>query len=122
MFAEKVLMILLLVCMSALPVFSQNVTVKGKVVDNNGRGLEGVKVTMQDPGRGRVVITLSSETGLFTLNDLKAGKYDISFSLPGFEDKVEKQVEVVGEHDNSILVRMQEKRKEKKKLKNETQR
>lgn len=121
LYTEQILLIILCFCIGISPALSQDIRVKGKIIDNNGREMEGVKVVVNDPVRERVVVTVSGETGFFFLNSLKAGKYNISFSLPGFEDKEEKDIEIIAGNENSILVRMQKKRKEKKKLKNETQ-
>lgn len=116
---EKILLTACIFWLGTTAALCQEMRLKGKVVDNNGREIEGVKVVLQGADSTRVLVTVSSDEGLFTLNGLKAGKYNISFSSAGFENKTEKNVEVVADYENSILVRMYE--KVKRKLKYDTQ-
>ena len=104
---RKRLLIIFFFSLGISPVFSQqSARLKGVVVDNNGRGLEGVTVWIEEPDSARVLVTISDSKGIFMLNRLEIKKYTIFFSLYGFEDKEEKNVEVVADYDTSVLIRM----------------
>jgi outer membrane receptor protein involved in Fe transport len=66
--------------------FSQN-TIKGKIVDDENQPLEAAVISLIDvPSNKFLKAALSNEEGLFALENLKSGSYQIKISILGFQE------------------------------------
>lgn len=66
--------------------------IQGKVVDENGEGLPGVKITARSPSLQGTRSTLSLKNGDFHFPLLPAGKYALTFILEGFATVIQENV------------------------------
>lgn len=78
--------VLLLVC-SCASVFAQpnTGTIVGLVVDSSGGSVQGAAVTLTNELTGDVRTASSTDSGNFTLPGVRAGKYMLRVSVPGFQ-------------------------------------
>ena len=66
--------------------FSQN-TIKGKIVDDENQPLEAAVISLIDASNKKFLkAALSNEDGLFSLENLKSGSYQIKISILGFKE------------------------------------
>lgn len=82
--------------LSPLPAYAQ-ASIVGIVRDASGGLLPGVTVEASSPAlieRTRSVVTNS--TGQYTIEDLRPGTYDVTFSLPGFTSVKREGIELAG--------------------------
>jgi hypothetical protein len=89
----------LLVCVFAIaaaPVFAQQTAgnITGRVLDDQGAAVPGATVTATNTQTGFVRTDVSDAEGLFRLNALPVGTYDLVFELQGFT-RVEQKAVVV---------------------------
>src|SRR5262249_55852623 len=86
-------MVLLLSCASA---FAQQTTgnITGRVVDQQGAAVPGVTVTAKSPETGFRRSEVSDAEGLYRLNALPVGNYDVTAELQGFTTVAHKEVPV----------------------------
>jgi hypothetical protein len=84
---------LLLAC---APAFAQQTTggITGRVVDQQGAAVPGVTVTAKSSQTGFMRQEVTDAEGLFRLNALPVGLYDVSAELQGFTTMSRKDVEV----------------------------
>lgn len=68
--------------------------IRGKVTDEKGIALPGVEVKVYGPALQGTRMTLTSSQGEFRLPLLPVGSYTLTFSLPGFSPRIEKDVVV----------------------------
>ncbi|MCX7974959.1 MAG: TonB-dependent receptor [Candidatus Aminicenantes bacterium] len=68
--------------------------IRGRVTDEKGMALPGVEVKIQGPALQGIRTTLTSINGDFRLPLLPVGSYSLTFSLPGFSPRIEKEVVV----------------------------
>lgn len=82
--------------------------VKGRVVDQEGNPLTGVSISANG-GQGPAKSTASDQNGIFLLNNLYVGqRYNIGFSLVGYQHHEETNYLIGAGDNNSLLVRLTE--------------
>ena len=87
----SLLLAILLAAQSAAPALS------GVVRDSSGGVLPGVTVEAASPVLiERVRTTVTDDTGQYRLTELRPGKYDLTFTLPGFRPVKRTAVDVSG--------------------------
>src|SRR4029453_15460686 len=100
---KKILCSMIVLCSLALamPAFAQQTTgtVSGRIVDDQGSAVPGATVTGTNPATGFVRSDVSDASGVFRLNALPVGTYDVVAELPGFT-KVESKGLVVNVGQN----------------------
>jgi hypothetical protein len=75
---------------SALSVFSQRITVSGRILDGVGEPIDMATVQILSlPDSAYVNGCVSNSRGYFTLPSVKAGSYVVKFSFVGYESKVQ---------------------------------
>jgi len=86
-------MLVLLGCTSA---FAQQTTgsITGRIVDQQGAAIPGVTVTAKMPTTGFTRTEISDAEGLYRLNALPVGIYEVNAELSGFSTVSKKDVEV----------------------------
>src|SRR5262252_10286899 len=84
-------MLVLLACASA---FAQQTTgsVTGRVVDQQGAAVPGATVTAKNPSTGFTRTETSDAEGLYRLNALPVGIYEVTAELQGFQSVDKKDV------------------------------
>ncbi len=84
---RRLLLILFVVSLLALPVFGQvdRATVNGRVTDATGGVVPGVEVVATNQDTGVQTTTVTNDLGLYTLANLPIGSYSVKFSLTGFK-------------------------------------
>ena len=75
------------------PAAAQDAAVSGTVTDTTGFVLPGVAVEARDAAGDQARTAVTDGAGLFTIA-LPSGTYDVTFTLPGFQDAVRDAVEV----------------------------
>ena len=77
---------LLVVAFAAAPGFAQgtNGTLTGKVTDEQGLALPGVSVTATNQDTGLQRSAQSDASGVYTINGLPFGRYEVKSNLTGF--------------------------------------
>jgi hypothetical protein len=79
---------LILLCFSG-GLFAQSevgsATLNGRVLDPSGASVAGARVTATSPETGFTRSTETTEAGLYTLNRLPAGKYELTVEFSGFK-------------------------------------
>jgi len=86
----------------------QTGSIEGVVVDTSGSGLPGVAVTIS--GEALIKKNLSTTTsanGEFRFSFLPVGKYDLTFTLPGFKTTISKNVEVTLRKTTLVRITME---------------
>ncbi len=83
----------LLTCATALAQQTTG-TVTGRVVDQQGAAMPGVTVTAKSPTTGFTRAEVSDAEGLYRLNALPVGKYDVTAELQGFATVSQKSIDV----------------------------
>jgi hypothetical protein len=80
----------------AVPAAAQDTTgqVQGTVRDESGAVLPGATVVAKHLQTGRLTEVVSNEAGLFTLQALQPGAYEITFSLSGFQPVTVKGIDL----------------------------
>lgn len=80
-----------------LPFLAQTQTtgsIAGSVKDQSGAFLPGVEVKAEQEGTGQARTTISNDVGAYTLPLLPPGKYTVTFTLPGFQTIVNRDIVV----------------------------
>ena len=86
---KRILFSLIMMC-SALSVFSQRITVSGRILDGVGEPIDMATVQILSlPDSAYVNGCVSNSRGYFTLPSVKAGSYVVKFSFVGYESKVQ---------------------------------
>src|SRR6266403_1732077 len=85
-----------LVLLACAPAFAQQTTgsVTGRVVDQQGAAVPGASVTAKSPTTGFTRTETSDAEGLYRLNALPVGIYEVTAELQGFQTVSKKDVEV----------------------------
>lgn len=82
----KVYLFLFIFILSITSALSQN-SIKGKIVDDEGQALEAAVISLLDASNKKFLkAALSNDQGLFSLENLKARKYEIKVSILGFKE------------------------------------
>jgi outer membrane cobalamin receptor len=68
----------------AAPFVARAATIRGRVVDPDGRPVPGAQVFLRQPISSRPPLVTDSE-GAFAAEHLQAGRYDVTVVLPGFQ-------------------------------------
>jgi Carboxypeptidase regulatory-like domain/TonB dependent receptor len=86
----------LLVLLGCTLAFAQQTTgsITGRVVDQQGAAIPGVTVTTKNVGTGFTRTEISDAEGLYRLNALPVGIYEVNAELSGFSTVSKKDVEV----------------------------
>ena len=84
------------VLLTCAPAFAQQTTgsITGRVVDQQGAAIPGVTVTAKMPTTGFTRTEVSDAEGLYRLNALPVGIYEVNAELSGFATVSKKDVEV----------------------------
>ena len=78
--------LLALVCLSGATVWAQATgSVSGTVMDNAGAVVSGADVSVTNLGSGTILHSATSDSGSFSVMGLKAGRYKLVVTRPGFE-------------------------------------
>ena len=75
-------------------VHARGAAIEGTVTDATGLVLPGVTVEAAAEAGGPVAAAVTEGDGAFTLTGLPAGRYDVTFTLPGFRPEVRRGVAV----------------------------
>ena len=75
-------------------VHARDAAIEGTVTDATGLVLPGVTVEAAAEAGGPVAAAVTEGDGAFTLTGLPAGRYDVTFTLPGFRPEVRRGVAV----------------------------
>ena len=78
--------IVLLLSLAPNAMAQETATVTGTVTDATGALIPGAEVTATNNNTGISRLSVSGETGNYTLQALQPGNYTITASLPGFSD------------------------------------
>ena len=86
----------LLVSMSVVTgVYAQQATIVGTVEDESGLVLPGVTVTAVDPSTGLTLVAVTDGSGLYRVQSVPPGTYNLTAVLPGFATVVLTDVELL---------------------------
>jgi carboxypeptidase family protein/TonB-dependent receptor-like protein len=101
-------MALLVVAFATAPGFAQgtNGTLTGKVTDEQGLALPGVSVTATNQSTGFLRSAQSDTSGVYTINGLPFGRYDVKANLTGFSAQTAKAVAVNVSATTSVEFKM----------------
>jgi len=90
------LMLAAMVCVVSLPLSAQNSygSVVGTVSDTTGAAIPGALVSATSRATGEVASAKSSETGNYTILNLKPGQYSVKVEFKGFKTFVQKDLDV----------------------------
>ncbi len=80
------LAMVLILSLAPLALAQETATVTGTVTDATGALIPGAEVTATNNNTGIATLSISGETGSYTLQALQPGSYTIVASLPGFSD------------------------------------
>src|SRR5581483_10162082 len=82
--------------LSCASVFAQQTAgnITGRVLDQQGAAVPGVTVTARNPQTGFVRSEVSDAQGLYRLNAVPVGTYDVTAELAGFKTVVNKAIDV----------------------------
>src|SRR4051812_14493425 len=82
-------LLLLVVRFATVPAYAQETTatVTGTVTDQSGGMLPGVVVSLKHLPTGRVFEGITSAEGGYLVPLLPVGSYEITFTLPGFQQR-----------------------------------
>jgi hypothetical protein len=82
----------------------QTGAIEGMVVDKEGNGLPGVAVNLTSPSMIRAMAGTTTAGGSFRFVFLPVGKYEITFTLSGFQTVTQKDVVVLLRKSTSLKV------------------
>src|SRR5215212_1841757 len=85
---KKIILAMIVLCALVAPsAFAQQTTgnITGRIVDSQGAAVPGVTVTARSPETGFVRTDVSDSEGVYRLNSLPVGPYDLSAELSGFQ-------------------------------------
>lgn len=91
----------------AAPVFAQDATLQGAVVDGTKAALPGATITATMIDTGRSTSTVSDERGEYRLRGLGAGRYKVQAELSGFSTVVIPEIELLVGQNRSLPFSMQ---------------
>jgi hypothetical protein len=76
----------------------------GTVQDPSGRALSAAKITVLQPATGLHRETLTSSNGTYDVPELPIGVYRVTYSAPGFQDKVVEGIQQTVGHTRTLNV------------------
>jgi len=80
----------------------------GTVTDGSGAVISGAKVEIRNMGTNDVRSVITDASGLYTVNQLLPGKYQLSVTTPGYKNFVENDITLEGgqraEHNSQLQV------------------
>ena len=85
---SRVVVVLLVAVMTAMSASAQSrgrARMTGKIVDEQGKGIEGVEVRAQKMGETQIITAKTNDKGEWALNGLAAGQWNIDFVKQGME-------------------------------------
>jgi outer membrane receptor protein involved in Fe transport len=82
-------------------------TFVGRVTDNEGEPLPGVEVTARNIERGLTQSTITNQKGMYRLERLPRGLYEITAKLPGFKTTVRKGLELFAGAVTTVDIQME---------------
>jgi len=86
----------------------QTGNIEGVVIESSGAGLPGVAISISGPALIRKnLTTTTSNNGEFRFSFLPVGKYDLTFTLPGFKTTNLQNVEVTLRKTTVVRVTME---------------
>src|SRR5688500_15639669 len=95
---RRIIYVVIAICSLALaaPAFAQQTTgnITGRIVDDQGAAVPGVTVTARGAQTGFVRSDVSDAEGVYRLNALPVGTYDLTAELQGFSKVAQKGVVV----------------------------
>jgi hypothetical protein len=95
---KKIILAMIALCAvgAASPAFAQQTAgnISGRVLDTQGAAVPGVTVTARSPETGFVRADVSDSEGVYRLNSLPVGPYDLSAELSGFQTYARKGITV----------------------------
>ena len=96
-----------LLCLSALiltavPVFAQEASLLGTVVDGTKAALPGATITATLIDTGRASSTVSDERGEYRLRGLAPGRYRVQAELSGFSTVIVPDIELLVGQNRSV--------------------
>jgi len=83
-----VLVILPLLFCPSLPAQSDTATLSGRITDESGAVIVGVEVLVTNGDSGTETTTLTNESGVYVLSELRPGSYQITLEKSGFRKVV----------------------------------
>jgi hypothetical protein len=99
------LLIALLICVCAVPVFAQNTaSISGTVLDPKGAPIAQAKVTGTEQATGVSHDTVTSDVGFYRIGGLPPGLYTITVVSPSFKQSVAKDILVQAEQPRGFDV------------------
>jgi len=86
----------ILMLLGSPPAFAQQTTgnITGRVLDQQGAAMPGVTVTAKSASTGFTRTEVSDASGLYRLNALPVGLYDVTAELAGFTTVAQKDIVV----------------------------
>ena len=92
----RILLLLSLCVFANKPVLAQIDTggITGTVTDSSGAVIVGAKITLTNEGTGVAILTTSTSTGTYSLNQIRPGTYTLRAEAAGFQGFVANGVEV----------------------------
>jgi hypothetical protein len=106
--SKKVLVVLLLASMLALPAFGQTFgQISGVVYDTSGAVMGGVMVIVTNPQTSFTRTTTTNDTGNYSFPALQPGLYNVRAEIAGFQAEVRNSVELQVQQAARIDFRMQ---------------
>jgi hypothetical protein len=99
---------LLVVAFATAPGFAQGINgaLTGKVTDEQGLALPGVSVTATNQSTGFLRSAQTDASGVYTINGLPFGRYDVKANLAGFSAQTAKAVSVNVSMTTSVEFKM----------------
>jgi len=85
----------LFLVLACVGIYAQaNSTLSGVVTDQTGAGVPGAKIVLTNPATQASTTTVSGATGLYAINGLNPGNYDLKVTAKGFETYVKTGIPV----------------------------
>jgi hypothetical protein len=85
---------LLITAVTALAQTQTTGSITGAIKDQTGAFLPGVEIKAEEEGTGQTRNVISNDVGTYTLSSLPPGKYIVTFTLPGFQTIVNRNIVV----------------------------
>lgn len=97
---KKIVVFVIIIICIIMPTFSQVAEIKGRVIDNEEKGLEGATIGLYAPDSALVTGSISGANGNFVLKKVKSGSYFLRISFVGFAhsfikmDNIDKKLDI----------------------------